>query len=66
MSDIYLLDENSISIPYLGSDGPTVLDIPMGVSGQLTHLFIIFGMFGTFWWVEDINQSPEEKKEVAT
>lgn len=46
VSDIYLLDENSISIPYLGSDGPTVLDIPMGVSGQLTHLFIIFGMWG--------------------
>ncbi len=46
VSDIYLLDEGSISIPYLGSDGPTVLDIPMGVSGQLTHLFIIFGMWG--------------------
>lgn len=46
VSDIYLLDESAISIPYLGSDGPTVLDIPMGVSGQLTRLFIIFGMWG--------------------
>ena len=46
VSDIYLLDESTITIPYLGSDGPTVLDIPMGVSGQLTHLFIIFGMWG--------------------
>jgi hypothetical protein len=46
VSDIYLLDEATISVPYLGSDGPTVLDIPMGVSGQLTHLFIIFGMWG--------------------
>jgi hypothetical protein len=33
-------------VPYLGSAGPTVLDIPIGVSGQLTHLFIIFGMWG--------------------
>jgi hypothetical protein len=44
--DIYLLDEQTISMPYLGTDGPTVLDIPIGISGQLTHLFIIFGMWG--------------------
>lgn len=44
--DLYLLDESSISLPYLGTDGPTVLDIPIGISGQLTHMFIIFGMWG--------------------
>lgn len=44
--DMYLLDEDVVSIPYLGSDGPTVLDIPIGISGQLTHLYIIFGMWG--------------------
>ena len=44
--DIYLLDERTITMPYLGSEGPTVLDIPIGISGQLTHLFIIFGMWG--------------------
>lgn len=44
--DIYLLDESTISVPFLGSDGPTVLDIPIGISGQLTHLYIIFGMWG--------------------
>lgn len=46
VADSYLLDESTISIPYLGSDGPTVLDIPIGISGQLTHLYIMFGMFG--------------------
>jgi hypothetical protein len=46
VSDIYLLDEDTISMPYLGSAGPTVLDIPVGISGQLTHLFIIFMMVG--------------------
>lgn len=44
--DHYLLDESTITMPYLGSEGPTVLDIPIGISGQLTHLFIIFGMWG--------------------
>lgn len=44
--DIYALDESTVSLPYLGSAGPTVLDIPIGISGQLTHLFIIFGMWG--------------------
>jgi len=44
--DSYILDESTISLPFLGSEGPTVLDIPIGISGQLTHLFIIFGMWG--------------------
>jgi hypothetical protein len=46
VADIYLVDEQAISLPYLGSEGPTVLDIPMGISGQLTHLYIVFGMWG--------------------
>jgi hypothetical protein len=46
VADIYLLDESTISLPYLGSEGVTVLDIPIGISGQLTHLFIMFGMWG--------------------
>jgi len=44
--DMYLLDESSITMPFLGTDGPTVLDIPIGISGQLTHMFILFGMWG--------------------
>jgi hypothetical protein len=44
--DAYILDESTISLPYLGSPGPTVLDIPIGVSGQLTRLMIIFLMSG--------------------
>jgi hypothetical protein len=46
VADIYLLDESTISMPFLGSEGPTVLDIPIGISGQLTHLYILFGMWG--------------------
>jgi len=44
--DMYLLDESTISMPYLGTDGISVLDIPIGISGQLTHLYIMFGMWG--------------------
>jgi hypothetical protein len=44
--DMYALDESTISLPYLGSEGPTVLEIPTGISGQLTKLYIIFGMWG--------------------
>lgn len=46
VEDIYVLDESTISLPYLGTDGPTVLEIPIGISGQLTKLYIIFGMWG--------------------
>lgn len=44
--DSYLLDMTSMSLPYLGSEGVTTLEIPIGVSGQLTKLYIFFGMFG--------------------
>jgi len=44
--DVYLLADTSISIPYLGSDGMTVIEIPVGVNGQLTRLFIVFIMGG--------------------
>lgn len=46
VADLYVLDDTTISIPYLGSPGPTVLDIPPGVAGQLTHLYIIWWMGG--------------------
>jgi len=44
--DLYILDESTITLPFLGSEGPTVLDIPVGISGQLIHLYIVFGMWG--------------------
>lgn len=44
--DAYVLDLGTMSRPYLGAEGPTVLEIPVGVSGQLSHLFIIFMMTG--------------------
>lgn len=46
VADAYILDESTVSMPYLGSEGVTVLDIPIGISGQLTHLYIMFGMWG--------------------
>jgi hypothetical protein len=44
--DSFLLDMSSLSLPYLGSEGITTLEIPVGVSGQLTKMYILFGMWG--------------------
>lgn len=46
VADIYFNDMSNLAIAYLGSPGPTVLDIPVGVSGQLVHLYIVFIMGG--------------------
>lgn len=46
VADIYLMNEQYLQIPYLGSPGPSVIEIPPGVSGQLTRLYIVWGMFG--------------------
>ncbi len=46
VADLYMLNEQQIEIPYLGQPGPAVIEIPPGVSGQLTRLYIVWGMFG--------------------
>jgi hypothetical protein len=45
-ADIYVVDESTLALPYLGSDGIVTLDIPIGVGGQLVHYFILYCMFG--------------------
>lgn len=42
VADLYVLSSNTVVLPYLGSPGPSVIEIPPGVSGQLTRLFIIY------------------------
>ncbi len=42
VADMYILSSNTVALPYLGSPGPSVIEIPPGVSGQLTRLFIIY------------------------
>jgi hypothetical protein len=44
VADMYVLNEDHIVIPYLGGPGPSVIEIPPGVSGQLTRLFILWFM----------------------
>ncbi len=46
VADAFLIDESVVSMPYLGSDTPTVIELPLGVSGSLTKLYILVGMFG--------------------
>ena len=46
VADMYMINESELAIPYLGSPGPSVIEIPPGVSGQLTRLYIVWGMFG--------------------
>lgn len=44
--DVYVIDEDAWSMPYLGTDSITTLEIPVGVGGALTRLYIMFTMFG--------------------
>lgn len=44
--DITMFKDGNLAYPWLFSDGPSVLEIPVGVSGQLTRLYIIFCMHG--------------------
>lgn len=46
ISDAFVLDESVVTMPYLGSDTPTVIELPLGVTGALTKLYILVGMFG--------------------
>lgn len=44
--DIYILDEDTVSVPWLGSDSITTLEIPVGVNGSLNRLYIMFFLNG--------------------
>jgi len=44
--DMYVVDESGWSMPYLGSDSITTLEIPIGVNGALTKLYIMYVMYG--------------------
>lgn len=46
VEDVYLLDEATLRVRYLYSDGFTVLQIPTGVDGYLSMRYLVFGMFG--------------------
>lgn len=46
VADLYMINEQQLAIPHLGPSGPSVIEIPPGVSGQLTRLYIVWGMFG--------------------
>jgi len=46
VSDVYVVDETGLSIVYLGPEALTILEIPVGVNGQLSSLFIPFVMYG--------------------
>jgi hypothetical protein len=59
--DLYIFDEGGITLPYLGSPGPTVLDIPIGISGQLTRLFIVFMMNGLAFKVPQFSNKVRVK-----
>jgi hypothetical protein len=44
--DAFILDESVVAMPYLGSDTPTVIELPLGVTGSLTKLYILVWMGG--------------------
>lgn len=64
VADWYVLNERQISLPYLGSPGPAVIEIPPGVSGQLTRLFIVYAFMGLA--VKVIPASNKVRMNLAT
>ena len=44
--DLYLLDETVLGLPWLGSESPTILEIPPGVDSKLSRRYILFLMSG--------------------
>ena len=46
VEDIYVIDESRVTIPWLFAEGWTVLEIPTAVDSQLSHRWIVFGLYG--------------------
>lgn len=46
VEDLYVIDESTVTVRWLYSEGFTVLEIPSGVDSVLSQRYIVFGMFG--------------------
>lgn len=46
LRDAFVLDESMVAVPYLGSESPTVFELPFGVTGSLTKLYLLVYMSG--------------------
>ena len=44
--DVFVLDESMVAVPYLGTESPTVFELPFGVTGALTKLYMLVYMSG--------------------
>lgn len=64
VADIYMANESKIHIPYLGDPGFGVIEIPPGVSGQLSRLWILYGFFGL--QVDSVYHSVKLRAEQRT
>lgn len=62
--DIYLLDPNGITLPYLGSPTPTIIQLPLGTTGTLSNVFIPFCMMGLAVYVKNFNRKIRIPRQV--
>ena len=46
VADIYMMNDQFLQVPHLGAPMPQIIEIPPGVSGQLTRLYLIWFMGG--------------------
>ncbi len=54
--DIYVVDPNGIKLPYIGSPGPTILELPTGWGNHLSNTFVPFIMVGMAIYVKLFNR----------
>lgn len=54
--DIYVLDPNGTKLPYLGSPGPTILELPTGWGNHLSNTYVPFIMVGLAPYVKLFNR----------
>lgn len=54
--DIYIVDPNGIKLPYIGSPGPTILELPTGWGNHLSNTFVPFIMMGLAVYVKLFNR----------
>ncbi len=54
--DIYVLDPNGTKLPYIGSPGPTILELPTGWGNHLSNTYVPFLMIGLAIYVKSFNR----------
>ena len=63
--DVFVADPNGMSLAYLGSPNPVILELPVGFNNTLSNVYIIFLMNGLVLFIDGFHRKVRLAKQTV-